>query len=82
MSCQGILGVVYLSMKSGRAEKREGWLKQAAPSSQQRQPTVKRLVQLDPVPVDKVAVVFSVPEARVSAQLPHSCFHSTHWLPH
>lgn len=77
MSCQGILGVVCLSMKSAEAERREGRrLREAGLRSRRHQPTVKRFVQLDPVLVHKVAVVFPVPEARVSEQFCHPCVHT------
>lgn len=40
--------------------------------------TIKRFLQLDPVPVDEVAVVFSVPETGVALQLSDISFKASH----
>lgn len=78
MSCQGILGVVYLSMKSVQTEQRKVRLGQRARASGHVRRTVEGLLQLDPVLVDKVAVVLPVPEARVALQLPHVRLEAPH----
>lgn len=41
-------------------------------------PTIEGLLQLDPVLVDKVAVVLPVPEARVALQLPDVRLEASH----
>ena len=133
MSCQGILGVWYLSMKSAPSEEEEekmgGWRTERLVQREEEiksgtntcllvlgsslckisrwllvsiklmyqekcasvsvcvcvcvcvcaLPTIKRLLQLDPVLVDKVAVVFSMPEARVALKLSNTCLQAPHW---
>lgn len=109
MSCQGILGVVYLSIKSmvehsvkkqdckhPKSTEKPAFnntinlgkpglmiieMKKENKSSQAVNVwlTIKRLVQLNPVFVDEVAVVFAVPESCVSHQLSHSCLKTVHW---
>ena len=70
MSCQGILGVVCLSMKSEEQKVGvSGGGREVFPPRRAGGRTVEGFLQLDPVPVHKVAVVLPVPEARFPEQL-------------